>query len=362
MSEIHAEEHSSPIKTPKQLITVVVLAFVVPIAIIVLLTQYLTTGIKIDPDSAAMAPESVAERLRPVGQVVIGRAGGAQAAKSGEEVVKTVCAACHASGALNAPKIGDNAVWGKLASAGLATLTENVVKGKGSMPAKGGNPALSDLEVARAIVYMANQSGQKLAEPAAQAVAAAPPAKGERSGEEVVKVACGKCHETGKGGAPKVGDKSAWAPRVSKGLDAVTSSAIKGHGGMPARGGLADLTDTEVTAAILYMFIKGGGAPAKLAAATASAPPNAVAAAPAAAADGKTIYEKSCAACHMTGAAGAPMAGDKTVWGPRLKQGIDHLVEHAIKGKGAMPPKGGNAGLSDSEVRAAVIYLTNLAK
>jgi len=365
MSEIQVEEHSSPIKTPQQLITVVVLAFVVPIVIIVMLTQYLTTGIKLDPNSLAMAPENVAERIRPVAQLVVEGGGGTQTAKTGEEVVKAICAACHASGALNAPKIGDSAAWGKLAREGLESLTEHAIKGKGSMPAKGGNPALSDLEIARAIVYMANQSGQKLKEPAApaaKAAAVAAPGSGERSGEEVVKAACGKCHETGAGGAPKIGDKSAWGPRVARGLDAVTRSAIRGHGGMPARGGLADLTDSEVTAAILYMFIKGGGETGKVAAKPAAAAGTAVAAAPALAVDGKAIYEKNCAACHMAGAAGAPMAGDKTAWAPRLTEGMDHLVEHAIKGKGAMPPRGGNASLSDAEVKAAVTYLTSLAK
>jgi len=365
MSDIHVEEHSSPIKTPQQLITVVVLALAVPIAIIVLLTQFLTTGIKLEPNSPAMTPEFVAQRLKPVGQMVVEAGGGTQAAKTGEEVVKAVCAACHASGALNAPKIGDSAAWGKLAGEGLAQLTEHAIKGKGSMPAKGGNPSLSDFEISRAIVYMANQSGQKLKEPAAPAAAAAAaPATGERTGEQVVRAACGKCHETGAGGAPKVGDKSAWGPRVSKGLDAVTRLAIKGHGGMPARGGLADLTDSEVTAAILYMFIKGGGEATKASAKPAAATEAAiVAAAPAAAAaDGKAVYEKNCVACHMTGAAGAPKAGDKAEWGPRLKEGMDHLYEHAIKGKGAMPPKGGNANLSDAEVKAAVNYLTSLAK
>jgi cytochrome c5 len=110
------------------------------------------------------------------------------------------------------------------------------------------------------------------------------------------------------------------------------------------------------------MFLKGGGEADKAAAKPVAAKEAAVAAAPAPTVDGKAIYEKNCAACHMTGAAGAPMAGDKAAWAPRLKEGIDHLVEHAIKGKGAMPPKGGNVNLSDAEVKAAVTYLTSLAK
>jgi cytochrome c5 len=264
MSEIHLEEHHSPIRTPRQLIVTVLLAFAVPIAIIVLLTQFLTTGIKLDPNSTAMTPEYVSERLRPVGQLVVASAkGGAQEAKTGEQVVQAVCAACHASGALNAPKIGDGAAWGKIATQGLDKMIDHAINGIRQMPARGGSANLSDLEVARAVVYMANQSGQKFKEPAAPVPAA-----------------------------------SAASPAS------------------PAAGS----------------------------------------------SDGKAIYEKTCAACHMTGAANAPKAGDKVAWGPRLKEGMDHLYEHAILGKGAMPPKGGNASLSDAEVKAAVDYLVSLAK
>ena len=276
MSEIHLEEHESPIRTPKQLITVVVLAFVVPIAVIVLLTQYLTTGIKLDPNSPVMTAEYVAERLRPVGQLAVADAkGGTQAAKSGEDVVKAVCAACHATGALNAPKIGDSAAWGKVAAQGLDKMNEHAIKGLRQMPARGGNPSLSDLEVARAVVYMANQSGQKLKEPAAPAAAK-------------------------KEDAKAAGTNVAAAPAAAP----VSSGAV----------------------------------------------------------DGKAIYDKNCAACHMTGAANAPKAGDKVAWAPRLQEGKDHLYEHAIQGKGAMPPKGGNAGLSEAEVKAAVDHLISLAK
>ncbi len=84
-----------------------------------------------------------------------------------------------------------------------------------------------------------------------------------------------------------------------------------------------------------------------------------VAAAPAKAgpADGKKIYDTACMACHMTGAAGAPKLGDKAAWVARLKTGNDALYAAAIKGKGAMPAKGGNASLSDTEVKAAVDFM-----
>jgi cytochrome c5 len=76
----------------------------------------------------------------------------------------------------------------------------------------------------------------------------------ERSGAQVVAAQCVKCHETGLHGAPKIDDRVAWTPRMKYGVDATVRSAIKGHGAMPARGGMADLTDAELRAAILYMF------------------------------------------------------------------------------------------------------------
>lgn len=92
-----------------------------------------------------------------------------------------------------------------------------------------------------------------------------------RTGEQIVKQQCTKCHGTGEMGAPKIDDRTAWAPRMSNGLQATVASAIKGHGKMPVRGGMADLTDTELRAAILYMFYPAG-ASAQATAAPAPAP------------------------------------------------------------------------------------------
>jgi cytochrome c5 len=176
------DEHSSFIKTPKQLLVVVLLAFIVPIAAIAMVIQLILNRPHADP--AALAPEAVAARIQPVGQVHFGpapaaEAGAAQPAaaqtrapKSGEEVVKTVCFACHGTGAAGAPKIGDAAAWGKLIQRGLEDLAKNATAGIRAMPPRGGSPDLSDLEVTRAIVYMANQSGGKFKEPAEAAPAA----------------------------------------------------------------------------------------------------------------------------------------------------------------------------------------------
>ena len=155
-----------------------------------------------------------------------------------------------------APKIGDKNAWAKRASQGLTSLTEHAINGIRQMPAHGGNANLSDLEIARAITYMVNQSGGRWVEPVS--VKDLPK---ERSGEQIVQAQCFKCHETGAGGAPKIGDRAAWAPRIKDGLDNTVRSAIRGHGGMPARGGMANLTDTEVRSAIVYMFSKGAAPP-----------------------------------------------------------------------------------------------------
>jgi len=82
----------------------------------------------------------------------------------------------------------------------------------------------------------------------------------DRTGEQIVKAQCARCHEAGASGAPRIDDRAAWSQRMKRGLDATVRSAIKGHGAMPARGGLADLSDSEVRNAILYMFYPAGAA------------------------------------------------------------------------------------------------------
>jgi cytochrome c5 len=168
---------------------------------------------------------------------------------SGKEVVDTTCASCHASGAQGAPRIGDKKAWSKRASQGLSSLTEHAIHGIRAMPAHGGNPGLSEMEIKRAVTYMVNQSGGKWVEPVDTRKPGTP-----RTGEQIVKAQCSKCNQDGKGGAPRIGDRDAWIPRLKTGLDNTVRSAINGHGGMPARGGLANLTDAEVRSAVIYLF------------------------------------------------------------------------------------------------------------
>jgi cytochrome c5 len=177
--------------------------------------------------------------------------------RSGQAVVESVCAKCHATGMNGAPKIGDKKAWSSRASLGLSSLTSHALQGIRNMPAHGGDPNLSDLQIARAITYMVNQSGGHWVEPESTGDLAK-----ERTGEQVVKAQCAKCHAEGVGGAPKIGDLQAWVQRLKQGLPYLVSSAIHGHGGMPPRGGLANLTDKELRSAILYMY-NPAGMPAK---------------------------------------------------------------------------------------------------
>jgi cytochrome c5 len=164
------EEHTSFIKTPKQLVVVVVLAFAVPIALIVLLSQ-LITGIR--PGATDDTEAGVLTRIRPVGQVTLAEANAPKGNMTGEQIYQSVCKTCHEAGLAGAPKFGDNAAWAPRLKQGADTLVTRALKGtdKG-MPPKGGNPDLGDVEVQRAVVFMANKSGATFKEPPAPAPSA----------------------------------------------------------------------------------------------------------------------------------------------------------------------------------------------
>jgi cytochrome c5 len=346
----------SPIKTPRQLVTIVVLAFVIPVALIVLVAQLVTGGEKGLKDSDT----AVLERIIPVGQVVIAAPSGPKGQLTGEQAFNQVCKNCHEAGVAGAPKFGDKAAWAKVIAQGSPTTVEHAIKGIRAMPAKGGNPDFEDVEVERAVVYMANKGGANWKEPPAASASAT-----ERTGEQVVAAACGRCHQTGENGAPRIGDRTAWTSRAKKGFPLVVQSALKGHGGMPARGGMADLSDAEIKRAVEYMMNSGVDKPAVAAETPAPMVATAATAAPAAAAakpDGKKVYETVCSVCHAAGVAGAPKFGDKAAWGARIKTGMDALYTSALKGKAAMPPKGGNAALPDADVKAAVDYMVAAGK
>ena len=161
------DQHSSFIKTPQQLIVVILLAFVVPIFGIVMLVSLVVNRPSSDP--AALAPKAVEARIAPVGKIEFGAPPAPAGARRGEDIVKATCAACHDTGAANAPKTGDKAAWAPRIKTGLNAMLQTAIKGKGAMPPRGGASDLTDAELTRAIVFMANQAGGSFKEPAVPA-------------------------------------------------------------------------------------------------------------------------------------------------------------------------------------------------
>lgn len=157
----HDEDHTGPIKTPKQLLIAVFFSFVVPIFMIIGLVYFVTVDNK--PAAGAVNTEkATAERIQKVGLVEIRDAN--REMKSGEDAYKGQCAACHAAGVAGSPKFGDAGAWAVRIKTGYDALLTSALKGKGAMGAQGGGD-LSDFEIGRAVVYLANNAGGKFAEP-----------------------------------------------------------------------------------------------------------------------------------------------------------------------------------------------------
>jgi cytochrome c5 len=289
MSDDH--QHESPIKTPKQLITIIVLSFAVPIALIVLLVNYVTGG-KHGENVAGAASQTttVAQRIQPVSAYNLKDPNAAKVYLTGEALFKQACAACHGTpGIPGSPKFGDKEGWGPRLAQGLEGLFASAVKGKGAMPPRGGTlpDDVSDYELHRAIVYMANSAGANFQEPAAPpagapaapATAAAAPADaaapaapvvipppaaaaaapvaaagGAGVGKALYEKTCQVCHAAGVAGAPKFGDKAAWAPHIAKGMAELYKSAVTGTPkGMPPKGTAMDASEADLKAAVDYM-------------------------------------------------------------------------------------------------------------
>ena len=167
MSDITHEAHTGPIKTPKQLFWASVLAFVLPVFIIIGLVYYVTSATLPAP-GVSEVQRGIAERLQKVGTVEIRDA--SRPLASGEQVYKAQCTACHATGVTGAPKSGNAAEWAPRIAKGYDTLLTHALKGFNAMAPQGGGN-FSDLEIGRAVVYMANAAGGKFAEPSADDLA-----------------------------------------------------------------------------------------------------------------------------------------------------------------------------------------------
>jgi cytochrome c5 len=162
------EAHTGPVKTPKQMLLLSLASFIIPVFIIIGLVFYVTSANKTAPGSSD-AERALAERIQKVGSVEVRDAN--RPLRAGEEVYKAQCVACHAAGAAGAPKLGDTGAWGARIKQGLDTLVTSALKGKGAMGAQAGGD-FNDTEIARAVVYMANNAGAKFEEPKAPAAEA----------------------------------------------------------------------------------------------------------------------------------------------------------------------------------------------
>ena len=279
----HEEAHSGPIKTPSQFLAAALFFFVVPVFVIIGLVYYVASAGK-PMAGADDGGRAVAQRIQKIGMVEIRDAN--RPLRPGEEVYKAQCVACHSSGAAGAPKFGDVSAWAPRIATGYDKLLTSALKGKGAMAAQGGGD-FQDVEIGRAVVYLTNAAGGKFAEPA-----------------------------------------------------------------VPAAGATADAAPAAQAAPVAM------AAPAAPVAAAAAASVQVAAANPGA---GEALYKQACLACHAAGVAGAPKFGDKAAWAPRIQTGIDALTASVVKGKGAMPPKGGSAA-SDADLRSAVVFMVDAAK
>jgi cytochrome c5 len=293
--------HEAPIKTPGQLIAAVIAGFAIPIAVIIMLAVYVNNTTRNGAGTDSLSEEAVAQRITPVAQVDIRDANAPHVYKTGEEVFKAVCTTCHTAGVAGAPKFGNAGDWAPRIAQGYDTLLHNALNGKGAMPARGGTSPddYSDFEIARAVVYMANNGGAKFDEPAQ-------PAAGAAAGASAAATASGAAASTDNNQAAAAVAALANVPQASSDAAAGTQSADASQAG-------------------------------------------------------KTLYTQVCQACHAAGVLNAPKFGDKDAWAPRLKEPMDTVYNYALHGKGAMPPKGGS-NASDADVKAAVDYMVASVK
>ena len=309
MSDPHADHdlpHEGPIRTPRQLIWAVVASFIIPIIAIILLVNYVVSQKRPAAGSDGLSAQAVAQRIAPVGRVEVKDVNDPAAMKTGDQVYAAQCSACHTAGIAGAPKLGDAAAWAPRIATGYPALLTSALKGKGAMGAQGGGD-FSDFEIGRAVVHLANQGGAKFDEPKMPANAAASAPQGTAAAASVA------------------------GPTLSAAAPAPTAVAAQAPALAASAASVAQAAATAVPAA---------------AAQTAAAP---------------ALYTQICAACHIAGVANAPKLGDKAAWAPRLPLGIDGLTASVIKGKGAMPPKGGSAA-SEAEIKAVVAYMVGTVK
>lgn len=247
-------EHQEMKKTtPQEFLLALLGGLFAPGLAIALIVFYVVAiqGSQTDAEAADASDRAVRARIQPFGASLAIDPNAPKVERSGEQVYNEVCSSCHASGALESPKFKDAGTWGKRIAQGYDTLLTHALKGFNKMPARGGDPDLTDLEVARGIVHMTNAAGAKFEpvlkkepEPSAAILA---------HGKAVYASDCAGCHDTGLTGAQKLADTAAWRALLKEGKDYLYKAAIEGSFGGPAKGGNPKLSDADVKAAVDYM-------------------------------------------------------------------------------------------------------------
>ncbi len=169
------------------------------------------------------------------------------------------------------------------------------------------------------------------------------------AGRDVYEVACARCHSGGEGGAPKLGDRAAWAKLAAKGIGSLTKDALDGIRNMPAHGGDASLSNTDIRLATIYLVNQSGG----------KWPEPRAPGEPAGPLSGPRVVRMQCAQCHDTGFGNAPRTGDHAAWLPYLKLGMDAAVRKVVQGHSEMPARGGRPSLTDEEIRNAIVTMAS---
>ncbi|MCK5855318.1 MAG: c-type cytochrome [Sulfurovaceae bacterium] len=357
-------------------------------AVFVLVTNLYTTVVRnsvkgVEDNSLQVAV--VAESLKPIGSVVttadepVAEAPASTGSADGEAIYNATCKACHATGVAGAPLFGDKAKWEPRVATGLDAMMKTAINGKGAMPPKGGNTALSDDELKASVLYMTKAAGfdlgsdtAKKEEPAKEAPVAekkvepAAPAKTEPAKEAPVVE-----KKAEPVAAPAKTEPAKEAPVVEKKAEPVAAPTktepAKEEPVAPAQP--EPVAEPKKPAIPATPDAPEAPAPKTDAAAGAAAsvpakeekPTPAEKSSGADLKKGEAIYNSACFACHKTGVAGAPLFGDKKLWAPRIATGMDAMLGSVIKGKGAMPPKAGTS-LSDDELKNAVAYMVSKAQ
>lgn len=298
-------------------------------------------------DRSAQMAAATSERLKPVGHAVVAGSkeakaeqakGGQKSAAApgkhmtGKQVYQHVCSACHAVGALGAPKFGDKAAWAPRYKQGLSTLLDHALHGYKKMPAKGGHPSLTQQNVHDAIVYMLSHSGINVP-------------KSSEGGNGASKSSAGAASTKASSGATATASQKSSTSKTGQPAPSGSKNhTSKSNSASESTGSGAQSANSQT----------GGGGKTQNNATNGFTIPAGIDMA-----KGKNTYEHVCIACHGTGVAGAPKFGNKSAWAPRIAKGWDTLKQHALHGFKGMPPKGGRPDLPDEQILDAMAYMTS---